>query len=139
MSDLSWEETSRRVHTRAGFLCEYCQTSQHITGQAMHVDHIHPDGDDDLSNLCLACGNCNLSKARATSAVDPETNERVPLFNPRTQTWSEHFEWMPDGTVLRGLTAVGRATIERLRINQERVVDARAIWVFSGLHPPHLK
>jgi hypothetical protein len=136
MSELSWEEIVRRVHTRAALLCEYCQTSQHITGQAMHVDHIQPDGGDDLSNLCLACGNCNLSKGSAISAVDPETNERVPLFNPRTQTWLEHFEWMPDGTVLRGLTAVGRATIERLRINQDRIVDARAIWVFSGLHPP---
>lgn len=102
----------------------------------MHVDHIDPDGDDSLDNLCLACGNCNMSKARATSAIDPETNEMTPLFNPRTQVWAEHFEWMADGLILRGLTPVGRATIERLKINQERVIDARILWVFSGLHPP---
>lgn len=136
MSDLSWVELVRRVHQRADFLCEYCQTSQRVTGQAMHVDHIDPSGEDTLDNLCLACGNCNLSKAQATSAVDHETNETVPLFNPRTQVWAEHFEWLPDGTRLRGLSPTGRVTIERLKINQDRVVDARALWVFSGLHPP---
>lgn len=102
----------------------------------MHVDHIDPYGDSTLDNLCLACGNCNLSKARATSASDPETGEVVLLFNPRRQSWSEHFEWTPDGTRLKGLTPVGRVTIERLKINQDRVVDARVLWVFAGVHPP---
>lgn len=136
MSELSWAELVRRVHERANLLCEYCQTSQRITGQAMHVDHIDPDGDDSLDNLCLSCSNCNMSKARATSAVDSETGERVSLFNPRTQDWSEHFEWMPDGIVLRGLTPVGRATIQRLKINRDRMLGTRANWVFFGLHPP---
>lgn len=36
----------------------------------------------------------------------------------------------------RGLTPTGRATIERLKINQDRVVDARVLWVFLGVHPP---
>jgi len=137
MNDLSWADIVRRVHQRAHFLCEYCQTSQRITGQAMHVDHIDPNGDDSLDNLCLACGNCNLSKARATSAVDPATGEAAALFNPRTQIWSEHFEWTADGTRLKGLTATGRVTIERLKINQDRVVDARVLWVYAGVHPPN--
>jgi hypothetical protein len=136
MNERSWLAAVRRVHQRASFQCEYCQTSQHITGQAMHVDHINPNGSDLLDNLCLACGNCNLSKAKATTAIDSETNAVVPLFNPRTQLWSEHFEWTPDGTVLRGLNPIGRATVERLKINQDRVVSARALWVASGLHPP---
>ncbi len=136
MPNLSWAELVRNVHERAGFLCEYCQTSQLITGQAMHVDHIDPYGEDILENLCLSCGNCNLSKARATTAIDPETNKPVLLFNPRSDTWSDHFEWIQQGTILRGLTPSGRATIVRLKINQERVVNAHALWVFSGLHPP---
>jgi hypothetical protein len=45
MSDLSWAETVRLVHQRAGFLCEYCQTAQFITGQAMHVDHVDPQAE----------------------------------------------------------------------------------------------
>jgi len=43
----------------------------------MHVDHINPDGNDILENLCLACGNCNLSKAQATAALDPTTQTMV--------------------------------------------------------------
>jgi hypothetical protein len=104
MNDLSWAETVRRVHQRADDTCEYCQTSQRITGQAMHLDHIDPDGGDDLDNLCLSCANCNQSKARAVLATDSATGETVPLFNPRTQDWSEHFEWVLNGLVLRGLT-----------------------------------
>lgn len=136
MSDLSWAELVRRVHQRADFRCEYCQTSQRVTGQAMHVDHIDPDGADELDNLCLACGNCNLSKARANDAPDPVTGQIVDLFNPRKQIWAEHFQWTAEGTQLIGQTPAGRATIEPLKINQTRVVDARVFWVRLGLHPP---
>ncbi|MBL8155859.1 MAG: HNH endonuclease [Anaerolineae bacterium] len=136
MNRLSWAEITQRVHQRAGFQCEYCQTGQRVTGQAMHVEHIHPDEGDDLGNLCLSCASCNLSKAQATSAVDPETRELVPLFNPRQQVWSEHFEWTQGGTLLRGRTAVGRATVARLRMNIPRIVQARKVWVRAGEHPP---
>ena len=136
MSELSWAETIRRVHQRAVNRCEYCQTAQRVIGQAMHVEHIHPDGRDDLENLCLSCPSCNLSKARATTAPDPETDESVPLFNPRTQSWSEHFEWIQNGQIIRGLTPTGRATVARLRMNQPRIVEARSIWILAGVHPP---
>jgi hypothetical protein len=106
-------------------------------GQAMHVEHIHPDGFDALENLCLSCPNCNLSKAQATAAPDPETGEIVPLFHPRIQSWSEHFEWIQKGQILRGLTPTGRATVVRLRMNQPRIVEARSIWILAGIHPPH--
>lgn len=136
MSELSWAELVLRVYERANLLCEYCQTSQRITGQAMHVDHIDPDGEDSLDNLCLSCSNCNMSKARATSAPDPDTGDTVSLFNPRTQVWAEHFEWIENGTMLRGLTAVKRATIVRLQMNIARMVNARRVWVRAGEHPP---
>lgn len=136
MSRLTWTETVRRVHERAAFQCEYCQTGQRVTGQAMHVEHINPDGGDDLENLALACATCNLSKATATSALDPETGDLVPLFNPRTQVWAEHFEWIEKGTMLRGLSPVGRATIVRLQTNVARIVGARKVWVRAGEHPP---
>ena len=138
MADLSWAATVRLVHERAGFCCEYCQTCQEIIGQAMHVEHIDPNGSDDPENLCLACANCNLSKAQATTETDPETDEAVQLFNPRQQTWSEHFVWIDDGLRLEGLTPVGRATIVRLKMNMDRIVNARAVWVIAGVHPPSI-
>ena len=35
-----------------------------------------------------------------------------------------------------GLTAVGRTTPSPLWMNNENVVNARALWVLSGWHPP---
>lgn len=102
----------------------------------MHVEHIDPNGGDILENLCLSCANCNLSKAKATTAVDPLTKETVVLFNPRIQLWALHFEWLNDGLYLRGRTAIGRATIVRLKINQERILIARRRWIAAGFHPP---
>lgn len=136
MVELSWAATIRLVHERADFCCEYCQTSQEIIGQAMHTEHIDPDGSDHPDNLCLSCANCNLSKAKAVRARDPETGEVVALFNPRQQVWSEHFTWIDQGVRVRGLTPIGRATIERLKMNMDRIVNARAVWVRADAHPP---
>ena len=136
MSELSWTALVRLVHDRARQCCEYCQTSQVLTGQAMHVEHINPRGGNNSDNLCLACPTCNLSKATATAAIDPETAETVPLFNPRIQDWREHFRWIDGGRRVQGLTLTGRATVERLHMNQDRVVVARALWVKINCHPP---
>lgn len=90
----------------------------------MNIEHIHPNGGDSPDNLCLSCSSCNLSKAIVTAAFDPDTNEQVALFNPRKQRWNEHFEWIESGLRLYGKTAIGRATIARLKMNQPRLVRA---------------
>jgi HNH endonuclease len=104
----------------------------------MHIEHIDPAGGDSIDNLCLSCPNCNLSKAAASYAPDPLTGQIVQLFNPRVQVWSEHFVWLENGIRIEGLTPVGRATIERLKMNQDGFLIARARWIESGYHPPEL-
>ena len=136
MSKLSWSAIKRLVYERANGCCEYCQTCEYNTGQPMHVEHIDPNGGDNPDNLCLSCSSCNLSKATATSGHDPETGEEIELFNPRLQTWETHFEWADGGLRLRGKTSVGRATIVRLKMNQQRLIRARRNWIRSGNHPP---
>jgi hypothetical protein len=84
----------------------------------------------------LACRRCNEFKGQATTARDPLTNQIVPLFHPRTQTWSEHFAWDASGTRVIGLTATGRATVIALNMNNAVIVDARRRWVSVGWHPP---
>jgi hypothetical protein len=123
------------VHNRGGGQCEYCQTCEINIGQARHIGHINPAGGDHLDNLCLACPNCNLSKATAVTAVDPYTGEKTPLFNPRNQQWHEHFEWDDNYAVIQGITPVGRATVSRLKMNRPRIILARKRWVQAGLHP----
>lgn len=138
MSEPSWAALRREVYTRAKGICEYCQTAEANTGQIMEIEHIVPNGGDGLDNLCLACGNCNRSKASATFALDPLTSESVPLFNPRTQVWVEHFQWSANKTFVEGISPIGRATVGRLRMNNTRVVLARARWRIAGFHPPNV-
>ena len=128
-----------QVRTRAEHRCEYCQTSEWLSGIRCEIDHIIPlarDGPTTAENLCLACPSCNGHKQAKTHAVDPESGERVPLFHPRRQRWSDHFAWSEDGVVIAGLTACGRATIKALNLNHPLIVAARSIWVGAGRHPP---
>lgn len=127
-----------RVTERARGLCEYCQTAQSIVIE-MEIDHIVPEsasGETTEDNLCLACASCNSAKGSTQTSTDPQTSETVLLFNPRTQFWSDHFQWSTDGILLIGLTASGRATIARLKVNRDIIVKARQRWVKAGWHPP---
>lgn len=87
-------------------------------------------------NLWLACRRCNEFKGSRTHAVDPVTNETVLLFNPRVQSWKVHFAWNEEGVRVIGLTAVGRATVIALRLNNDEIVASRSLWVQAGWHPP---
>lgn len=119
--------------------CAYCQTTQANTGQPMVLDHILPEaqgGHSGFANLCFACRRCNEFKGPTTRMYDPLTGERVLLFHPCQHRWTEHFSWDAAGTHLVGLTAIGRATITALNINNEVIVDARRRWVSVGWHPP---
>jgi hypothetical protein len=138
MSDPSWAEIKRQVRERAQHYCEYCHTCEENSGQTLHVDHIDPIGGDDLENLCLSCWNCNTSKSDVTEAPDPQTDDIVPLFNPRAQTWLEHFRWGDNGSRIEGITATGRATTARFKMNRPQIVTARQRWALAGFHPPKM-
>jgi 5-methylcytosine-specific restriction endonuclease McrA len=118
---------------------EYCKTSSKLTGMPLVMDHILPQvagGSDEPENLAAACYRCNEFKGSKTHAPDPATSTLVPLFNPRQQSWTEHFTWANGGTHIVGLTPTGRATVIALRLNNDYVVEARALWIESNWHPP---
>lgn len=56
---------------------------------------------------------------------------------PLTKGGSDHFIWSADGLLIMGLTPTGRATVERVVLNRERVVNIRAADREVGRHPPH--
>lgn len=106
----------------------------------MVVDHIIPEsqgGETAFDNLCFSCRRCNEFKGATTQSIDPLTGEIHSLFHPRRQQWGIHFEWDMSGTRIVGLTAVGRATIIALKMNNEVITTARRRWVGVGWHPPH--
>ncbi|MBZ0281934.1 MAG: HNH endonuclease [Anaerolineae bacterium] len=132
------ETLRQQVTKRAHGLCEYCQTAQLIV-VTLEIDHIIPEsagGATDLDNLCLCCRGCNSFKQDFQTGIDPNTDQEVALFNPRTQLWNDHFEWGEEGTMLMGKTATGSATIQRLRINRPTIIASRQLWVQAGWHPP---
>ena len=106
---------------------------------ALEIDHIIPvslGGESISDNLCLAWRNCNSFKLAFVSGIDPETGDETALFNPRESRWDMHFAWTRNGTEIIGLTAIGRATIDRLRMNRADAVAARTVWVEAGWRPP---
>ena len=128
-----------QIAADAGHRCGYCLTDQRVSGAQMHIEHLVPraqGGRSERTNLWLSCAWCNSYKGTRTEAVYPETGTRVSLFNPRTQVWSEHFLWTDDGVRIFGLTPIGRATVEALRMTHPSLVPARRMWVVAGWHPP---
>jgi hypothetical protein len=123
----------------AGHRCGYCQSDERLTGIPLSTEHLIPiaaGGQTVRENLWRSCRPCNEVEGTRTHASDPEAGELVPLFNPRSQTWSEHFRWSEDGTVMLGLTAAARATIVALQLNRPMLVSARRRWALVGWHPP---
>jgi hypothetical protein len=129
----------QRVAEMARYRCGYCQTQQVVIGIPLHIEHIIPlaaGGTSDEENLWLACSVCNNYKGVQTHGLDPETDEASPLFNPRIQAWADHFTWSDDSIEIIGLTPVGRATVQALKLNQPFMRCARRRWVMAGWHPP---
>lgn len=110
----------REVMERAGSRCEYCLLPAEVAFYPHEVDHVIAEkhgGVTDIDNLAFACWRCNRQKGSDLTSFDPQTQKLSPLFNPRTQIWSEHFAY--EGERITGLTPEGRTTVTLLRLNSE--------------------
>jgi hypothetical protein len=125
--------TRELVRTRARDRCEYCLLQQSHSKLTHHVEHITAEqhgGTDSPDNLCWACNRCNLHKGPNLSGIDPVSKEIVLLFHPRRNVWHDHFEF--EGVRIVGLTAVGRATVHVLAMNDPRRLELRAELLGQG-------
>ncbi|MCA9153263.1 MAG: HNH endonuclease [Planctomycetales bacterium] len=125
------------IIARANSRCEYCGVSSVGQIAPFEVDHVMPrtrGGTTIAENLSLACPRCNAFKWAHTTGIDPLTAEEIPLFDPRCQIWHEHFRWSESnlGEIV-GVTACGRATINRLRMNASAIVVIRRLLLEAGL------
>jgi hypothetical protein len=129
----------KHVFERAHNRCEYCISPLSHSVQPFEVEHIIPEakgGTDDLDNLASACGGCNGHKYIKTQAADPFDNQLVPLYNPRSMNWQEHFIWSDDYLLILGTSPIGRATVNALKLNRLGVINIRKLLFLDGLHPP---
>jgi hypothetical protein len=118
-----------KIRKLAGNCCEYCRLPEGSTKFGHVLDHIvarQHGGETSFENLALCCGNCNQFKGPNIAGLDPLTGKLTPLFHPRRNRWHNHFRW--DGALLVGKTAIGRATVRVLSINDPlRVALRRAL------------
>lgn len=127
------------VEIRAANCCEYCRSQVQFALQAFSIEYIIPvsqGGETALENLALACQGCNNHKYNKISAIDPLIGQMTGLFNPRQQVWNEHFAWNEDCSLAIGLTPIGRATVEALKLNRSGVVNLRKLLKSINRHPP---
>jgi hypothetical protein len=135
--------SSRRAYVleRAKGCCEYCKSQEQYSPDPFSVEHIIPlsrGGTNALDNLAYACQGCNNRKYTSTQAFDFVSQSTVPIFHPRQHAWVEHFNWSDDGTLILGLTPIGRAAVEKLQLNRSGLVKLRRILFDVGEHPPIL-
>ena len=134
MSDFS-ESRRNQVRDRAGHRCEYCHLPTRGQVATFPIDHILPkslDGSNSPDNLALACPHCNAMKAAQVEGIDPLTTLVTTMFNPRRDSWDEHFALTGSG-ILSGVTPTGRATIEMLHMNDADMVELRLLLGELGL------
>lgn len=123
------------VEERAKQRCEYCLLPQAAALHKHEPDHIVPlqhGGATVRENLALACLRSNRYKGPNVGSFDPETNVLTPFFNPRTQSWGEHFV-IQDG-VIHPLPPEGRVTVKILRFNDAERVSERIKLAAVGLY-----
>ena len=129
-----------QVRVRARGLCEYCCAPEDHSSASFTVEHITPraaQGTDDLDNLTWSCWNCNSHKGAAMFSDDPDTGASVRLYHPRTDLWQEHFRWSGNSLRVEGISPIGRATAERLQMNDPAIVNLRGLLMLIDRHSPH--
>jgi hypothetical protein len=131
------EQFREAVVKRADNRCEYCQLPAQFQISGFEIDHILPrsrGGQTDLANVTLACPHCNARKWAHIDGEDPDSGQRVALFNPRTQRWEDHFQWSEQHPfTLVGISLYGRATVARLHMNHPDLVHIRRLLAELGL------
>lgn len=136
MSRIS-EKLKDKLRRKAKNRCGYCLLPQSLNPTLLEIEHLTPTakgGTDEEENLWLACRLCNGYKGTQTEVFDSKTNQTIPLYNPRTQNWNEHFKW--NNEFIIGKTVCGVATTTALKLNNEIILPVRKKWILAGWFPP---
>ena len=139
MPDVPSRQQRRQIEARANGVCEYCKSPVQYAVQSFECEHITPvtlGGKTMLDNLAFACGGCNRGKSIKITGINSDNGQAAPLFHPRQQQWRDHFIWNENFTLIIGITATGRATVNTLRLNRPGVVNLRRILVMANEYPP---
>lgn len=135
MSSYIRKDLRQLVAQRANYCCEYCllpDVNYYYRHEPDHILASQHGGKTSAENLAFTCFSCNRFKGPNLTSIDAETGIIIPLFNPRTQVWSEHFSL--DGPTIHPLTAESRVTASLLRLNDHDRVEERRMLIVRGLY-----
>jgi hypothetical protein len=129
-------ELRRLVISRAHRLCEYCLIHEDDTELGCQVDHVIAEKHGGLTvaeNLCFACTYCNRAKGPDLGSLSAVTGSLIRFYNPRTDSWSDHF--VLNGATIDSRTEIGAVTAKILAFNcLERIIE-RKLLLQLGAYP----
>lgn len=126
----------RLVATRANYCCEYCLLHQDDTFFGCEVDHIismKHGGQTVENNLAYTCFICNRRKGSDIGSILWKTGDLIRFFNPRTDSWKEHF--ILEGAIIKPQTDIGEVTARILDFNNSDRILERQVLIEVGRYP----
>jgi hypothetical protein len=130
------EKLRQQVAKNADYRCEYCLTPEFFLATTFHIDHIRSikhGGKTISENLAYACPHYNQNKGSDIASYTDE-DELVRLFNPRKDSWNEHFEIIKSG-VITPISSIGEVTVNILSFNQiERIIFRKSLIEIGVIH-----
>ncbi len=93
------------------------------------LDRIVPGqhgGKYEPDNIAYACHLCNRKKGPNLSGLDPDTEKMTRLFNPRIDSWEDHFRF--DSFRIIGTSKIGKATAAVLDMNAAEQLRLRKVF-----------
>lgn len=120
----------KQVEYRADNICEYCLIpieETYFGGEIDHIIGIKHSGETVLENLAFACQPCNRNKGSDLGSNSATTNILTRFYNPRIDTWTEHFRLNEDAEI-KPLTEIGEVTARIFKFNDfERVLERQGL------------
>lgn len=124
----------REISLRANGRCEYCRHPEAMSAVPFEAEHVIPvklEGPTTAENTARACFRRNRFKGGAVAGYDHREKDVVRLFDPRRDSWGDHFEL--NNGVIAPRTRIGETTVAVLRLNDEKRVEARRTLIKQGL------
>jgi hypothetical protein len=128
-------ELRQTIADRANQLCEYCLIAEADTFYGCQVDHIislKHGGSSELHNLAYACALCNRAKGSDIASIST-AGELSRFFNPRADSWAEHFRL--EAATIQPLTSIGEVTARILEFNDGARIHEREEMIRFGKYP----
>jgi hypothetical protein len=129
-------KVKKEIALRAGFRCEYCLLSERVSYFSFHIEHIRSikhGGENNIENLAYCCPDCNFYKGTDVGTFVGSEFNLVRFFNPRVDTWQEHFEIQEAN--IYGKSEIGIATAQIFKCNEIDRLIFRKQLAELGLYP----